>query len=388
MRWLSLLLAPDLLFRWLLWRLPLPFRARIWRPSKPVISAKIALYLFHILIGAAAVAALPRRAEALLGGLLPVAASGGYNNLTNWPSIGKNSDSPNRPQFNSGTNVLSWIGPIGGGASTTSDSSQTLTLTNSAITTTTSNGQTISGLNIGNSFSIAHTGVTLKNCVITCSSGGFAAIAVTNTSGPTIIEDCLIQGFTPTSHGGAGSFQGIAGNLSGSGSIDNATIYRCTFQNFSNAIAQGMNSSSVYDCLFWDWCDGDDDYIELDGSTNTVLIQHNAFDAQQGPDAPGASGYDSSSNPNNFFGSTNAVTITNNLTLNATSIHAWLFDGSQAPTGTVTGSFTNNAFYNSTNYGAINNVNSNVTVSPNSGNFIATTPTSTSGSLINGTGVL
>lgn len=190
--------------------------------------------------------------------------AGGYDNINNWPSTA------NRPTFVSGTNTLSWIGPSGGGASTTSDVQQSLVLTNSGSINTSSNGQLIEGKNISGTIVVNHTNVTVRRCRVFSSSALFL-IETENAQAAdtTVIEDCLIE---------SGTGQGASGSAAVTGG---ATIRRCNINGLENG-PYLANGSFVIDNLIhsMDAAGGDphvDGIQNLAGSD--VIIEHNHIEA-------------------------------------------------------------------------------------------------------------
>ena len=225
---------------------------------------------------------LPRLRSDLIRGeslILPVpAAGGGYNNLTNWPGIGLHSDTPNRPVYTNG--VLSWIGPVGGGPSTSSDIAQTLALTRSGIVSTSANGQVISGLAIINAsgspaLSINHNNVTVRNCYI-ISTGYPGGIAISQSTSGTLIEDCEIF------CGGVYATGNYCIGGPGVGVIVNTIARRLNIHGGIKSFGQGINGCTIIDCYSHGMAGSDCNHIAAwcPGSLQSTncLVQHNYFD--------------------------------------------------------------------------------------------------------------
>lgn len=138
-------------------------------------------------------------------------SGGGYNNLTNWPQINglSGSTQSNRPVVVNG--VMTWIGPVGGGPSTASDTLQTQTLTPSSPVTSTSSGQVISGLMINcssNCITVAHNNVTVRlNLTSINTYPGLGIMIQAGVTG-TVIEDNEVIGQNSQAQGGIGCIGG------------------------------------------------------------------------------------------------------------------------------------------------------------------------------------
>lgn len=308
--------------------------------------------------------------------------TGGFNNLIAIPSAA------NRPVFNSGNNILSWIGPVGGGPSTANDTAQTLVLTNSGTITTTSPGQVVSGFNVSGQIVVAHNNVTVKTChiknnTVNDNSGTQSAAQIwvgTGITG-TVIEDCECDGnyTNAVAPSGSGSIMGAPNPT-----VQNATIRRCNLHTSEQMLRYKINNILFID----NWCNNaigpDCDMVEcypVGTDNNNLTIQHNCFDGTV------QSGLNSGINfTNGFSGAAGNigpnVSVTNNYFLNSGNTFCICDDNSQG-TGTVSWNATNNGFYITT--GLIYRRDS-TTIVTNSGNFNMATPTSISGTLTGGTG--
>lgn len=277
-----------------------------------------------------------------------------YDNLANWPSV------DNRPTFSGST--LSWIGPTGGGSSTTSDVAQQRVLSNVSSAISSSNGQVIEGLNIAGTLTINHDNVTVKQCRVY--GGGYFPITFGSGVTGAVFEDCLFDGV------GGTQYQGIS-----EGSF--VTVRRCNLLNYENHITGGVSNYTIVDCLFHAAAGPDADMVECYGGSADTLIQHNTFD---GRDTNAGAALNSAVNCSNYLGSVTNIQVINNAFLSVTSAHV-INDDNGFGGGAVSWSCQNNGFYNSTSHSR-----DDVAPSPNSGNFVMATTTATSGSLVNGTG--
>lgn len=332
-----------------------------------------------LLIGAAASLIAPGGAGAFLHGS---AGIGGFNNLASIPSAA------NRPVFNTGTNVLSWIGPIGGGPSTTNDIAQTLLLTNSGTVTTTGAGQTISGLNVSGQIVVAHNNCTVQRCHIKNNTlndptGAQSAAQIwigTGITG-TVVEDCETDGnyTNAAAASGSGSIMGAPNPT-----VQNITIRRCNLHTSEQNLRYKINNVLFID----NWCNQafgiDCDMVEcypVGTDNNHITIQHCCFDGTI------ATGLNSGINFTNGFGGEAGnigpdVNVIDCYFLNAGNFFAICDDNSQG-TGTVSWNAVGNGFF-ITNGGTYRR--DDTTVVTNNGNFNMATPASTSGSLVHGTG--
>lgn len=305
----------------------------------------------------------------------PALTSGGgstFDTTATWP------DATNRPTISGST--LSWIGPTAGGASTTTDVAQSHALT--AYTGTynsTANNQVIEYLDISDGVVITHSGVTLRRCRVR--GGSYAAIACNHATGPTIIEDCLLDGT------GGVRLEGVSQDPDFTPKY--VTVRRCNLQNYENHFAAAfLNCVSIDNYYHMAGGTGEDaDMCECSCPTSNMLIQHNTFDGRDTlPFNTGAWLNSGVKTTNDFTGGISNVQIVNNRFIHI----GW--NGGGTPIcnddshggGTVTLSVTNNGFYDCEGY--LRHVTP--VPSPNTGNFDMATVDATSGSLVAGTGAV
>lgn len=201
-----------------------------------------------------------------------------------------------RSTFNSGTSVLSWQGPVGGGPSNGDYTPQTRTLTSSGRITTSSNGQVIEGLNIvggdatggSNPILVLHNNVVIRQCFIQYSPAatvtfGDHCIAVSDITTGLVVEDCMIDG-----NGDAGEGNGIGGWNAGAGNFSNAitgaTVRRNQFFRCGQAIHYTLNNISFTENYCGTFSGADADWFECypnGGSCDHLLVQYNYL---AGPD--------------------------------------------------------------------------------------------------------
>lgn len=320
--------------------------------------------------------------------------AGSYNNLNHWPSLA------NRPVYNKTSKVLTWIGPAGGGASTSNDIQQTATLTpqTSAITTSV-DGQIIQNLAISTpdaiQITVSNNNVTIRRCYIECSTGpsnanGFYNIWIDPNVTGTVIEDCEINGNGPlqSANNGSGTFNIICdpgGNF---------TVQRCNLYGYEQMVARNFNNANILDNYMHDVAGVDADMIEMyddQGPMHDVLIQHNTFNQ-----TTNFAGYNSEINMSTNWNPANLPAGTNgiyNITVNNNRF-LWIYPNS----------FTHvicddNRGYNiainwiCTNNGILDTMSTifwdhDSTLNQNSGNFSLadTADTTITGSPYNGTG--
>lgn len=239
------------------------------------------------LLRAALAAPLIIRSRHVEANTFTTTSGGGYNNLANWPSLA------NRPVYTNG--VLNWIGPTlsgGGGAvpSTTSDSAQSLALTPSTSSlTTTSNGQVISGLAItaaNNAIVVAHNNVTVQACylnILGTSANNLVGIYVQPGTTGFVIQDCEVcsRAIDP-SNGQLAQSYGIAGTSADGVSTgpSNLTAYRLNMYGWQKGVGQNCNNGFFYDGYDHASAAGDNDHFALwcaSGGTSNVIVQHYYF---------------------------------------------------------------------------------------------------------------
>jgi len=324
-------------------------------------------------------------------------STGGYDNVNNWPSAA------NRPAVAGST--LSWIGPLvangsAGGyhPSTTSDVAQSRVLTSHAFMTSAANGQVIEGLNIsatGGNFPITvnHNNVTIRQCKLSFAAPGAYTIGVSITPGVTgtVIEDCIITG--PGNPTGANAYL-ISADAPGD-AVTGCTVARCNLSAAIKTMGQYLVNVIYIDNWCHDWAgqpDPDNDFIAVWFNSAHVTIQHNYFDQRQN-----AAEQDSCINCTTYNTTTSITDIyaINNACIGDSSfsmVHFMFWDPYQGNVNYPKNvKVVNSGFYGSTNAtnGDVSGaINPGCTVLANSGNFIMSTPTSISGSLLHGTGAL
>ena len=299
----------------------------------------------------------------------------------------------NRPQYNAGTNVLSWSGPIGGGPSNGTYTPQTLTLTNSGAITTTSAGQLISGLNItgtGNGVvTIAHNNCTLRQCRVFDSTGNVSNVYLVyiheGVTG-TIIEDCLLDQ-NSLSHSATGNST-ISGEQSAGPGINGATVRRCTCQQSEQAIRFILNNISFTENLCQMFGGADSDWFEcypVGGTCNNLTVDYNTFNGGAGAYFGADSGINlttGSGLPVGNIGPT--ISCDSDWYQDWTTVHAVNIDSSSGGFIRIV-SFSNNGF--TTNSLPLLGGGGGATITANSGNYVMANNSATSGSPLNGTGV-
>lgn len=301
----------------------------------------------------------------------------------------------NRPQIGGG--ILSWIGPLGGGPSTGIYAPQSSTLTSSGPVVTTADGQVIEGLNIVADASLDAGLVTIRHNNTTVRQNNFLgktadqvdrvfifiAAGVTGT----VIEDNLCDGNCRNGSGGTDFISGPGGVFK------NATIRRNCFFRTENAISSPNDNVVIEENYFGEIGGSDADHIEgypRGGSVQNLRIRYNTFDgtdnAQHGADS-GINLTTGSGLPLGPIGP--GIDISYNMFTNWPQIHPVNFDDTNNGAGGAGNlnidSLVGNGFFNcQTPSAGLAGPNSSIKV--NSANYIAATPTSTSGALINGTG--
>ena len=302
-----------------------------------------------------------------------VTQSGGYNNLTNWPSAA------NRPTISG--NTLSWIGPIGGGPSTSNDVSQSRILTSSGPISTSSNGQVIEGKDIVGQVHIDHDNVILRQCRIRWNSASTYAISsgcvIETDASNVVVEDCMIS-----DNGGNGQQNGINIGWFNTGKPQN-TIRRCNVFRFGNMIPSQSRILAIDN--WFHLGRGDVDHMDMfelygnapGGGSQDVVIRHNCLD---GRDNLGINNIGINMT-NEQGGFVKNITIDNNAFLQSGTYYA-IGGGDIGTGGAMNFSATNNGFFN------VGIRQPGISCSPNSGNFLMSTATSTSGSLVNGNGII
>jgi hypothetical protein len=299
----------------------------------------------------------------------------------------------NRPQI--AGSVLSWSGPQGGGASNGSYVKQTRTLASSGAIKTSAPGQIIEGLDIqgrggltNGVVTINHSNVTLRQCRVLETTAAqpdkytvFIAKGVTGT----IIEDCLIDGHAQNGGGGTSCVSGDVG-LGGPG-VNGIIMRRNTCIRSEQAIRYILNNVQFLE----NWCHSiggqDADWVEIypyGTSCNNILVQYNTFDGTDNK----AGGADSAVNMTTASGLPVGnigpeILIDHNWMVHWSEVHFLV--ASNDGGGKLAFGITNNGFLK----GFLDN-NSPVdgTCAPNSGNYVMATPSSLTGPLYHGTGML
>lgn len=307
-------------------------------------------------------------------GKIPAAvAAGGYDNLNNWPSA------VNRP---TNTSTMSWIGPVGGGASTANDVSQSRVLTPSGTVTSSADGQIIEGLDITGRLNVFNPSCLVRQCRIRINAGtalGDFGNALNVDGAGSVIEDCVI-GATVIDHQ-----NGISMGWTAVDTDPRVILRRCHIFGFDNFIVSGSNFD-VIDCWFHQatYPAGDSDMMELYGNPPTghsdgVVIRHNTFDGQDKSGGFLNAGVNMTdlAGP---IGDVHPIQLDNNAFL-GTFDNIAICDGVRNG-HSVSFTATNNGFYNCAfRLGE-------GTCTPNSGNFVMANQTAISGSLCNGTGII
>lgn len=271
---------------------------------------------------------VPAAVNLLLSKTAPdVALSGGYDNVNNWPSAA------NRPTFNSGTNVLTWIGPVGGGPSTTSDSVQNSTLTNAtaaSIGTITTNGTVISDKNITGTLTINANDCTVKRCRF--SASGIYAIQFGDGQSGNVVEDCILE--SPD------DFSIRTGGNSAGATTFMRRLNISLFEDGLGPIAGGGGGVTVIDNWIHDLANVSPNHTDgtsFDDSGADVLIQHNYVDL--GSDKSNTAGGISATN---LGGDVTNYRVINNFIIGGSN--CILLDGNFGGGGTITDTLIENNF--------------------------------------------
>jgi len=212
--------------------------------------------------------------------------SGSYDNVNNWPSA------TNRPQLSE--QILSWIGPPGGGASTSNDQAQSVTLINTSGRTINTPGVTIQGEKIGGTLTILANNVTVKRCAIT---GGITIgqPGTSNHPAGVVIEECNVRGGT-NSIWGAGVFR--------RNDIAQSENPICVWYTVGSSLDDGTQIWDNYIHDLTGAAGAHFDGIQADGGFDNMNIQHNWIDNQNGQT--------SCIMIDNSYGSINNVLVRNN----------------------------------------------------------------------------
>jgi hypothetical protein len=285
-----------------------------WNPSRRNLFAVVALWL----------TTKSSRAAFWIVQTTAVARSSDYDNLSNYPSL------ENRPAYNSETNTLSWIGPEGGGPSTSSDQHQSLVLANHSGDLTINRSGVTEGLNISGSVFIYASSVTLRRCRVRTS--GFTAVQIGNAAmhpSKILIEDCLIDG--------TGSAKNGQNGIWNSGNGGDGAYRRNNITNIENGIVPGSGDTLI-DNWIHDLYVGSGsphyDGVQMDGGQSNVNVEHNTI----------INPHDWTSDVmmDNYFGSLNNITVHNNQLLGP-SLQFTLYSDASFNNGSINNiSITNN----------------------------------------------
>jgi hypothetical protein len=329
------------------------------------------------------------------------------------PSIGAYTLPANRPIFNSGTNVLTWTGPTGGGPSGPGTNyfqqSRTLSVVGGSVSSIADNSVIEGVFATGNAcINVNHNNVTVRQCaaqITPANTDNSYCIVIAAGKTGTIIEDCFLDG----------NADSLEGNCVGGGNLAPPTITGCTMRRnhcfrAGQAIRYVLNNISFTENYCHKVAGADADWFECypNGGTNDHLtIQYNVF---AGPD-DSVAGSDSGMNFSTASGlpagtiGPNILVDTNWFVWDAPNTGAWLFHSLVNDTtggGSLEFTFTNNGIYNvngtpagngSILFGAASSGSptSGGGLVHDSGNYVMATPESLTGTLyagVNGAGRL
>lgn len=315
-------------------------------------------------------------------------------------------DATNRPTFDTGNNILSWKGPIGGGPSNGDyiQQSRVLTVVGGQVTSTGDNTviEGVYAIGVIGAIRISHNNVTVRQC--------FAQVSPANTdssycifadSGVTglIVEDCYLDGNCTNNEG-----NGVSGTQVAGPGLTNCIVRRCNGFQIGQLVRFILNNVSVTE----NWCHvvsgGDADYVEVypvGGVCNHLLIQYNNFEGIDNAVAGADSGVNLSTGaglPSGTIGPDVVIdsnwftwaSTTQNLAWRSHSMANGIGGGTGGGTEILEFTFTNNGIYNVDNsYGAGNptllgtassgSPTSGGGLIHDSGNYIMATPTSRTG---------
>jgi hypothetical protein len=195
-----------------------------------------------------------------LGSSVPNSKSG-YDNLSNWPGA------TNRPVFADGK--LSWIGPVGGGPSTSNDQSQSISLTASGNLHLTIAGQIIVGKDIAGTVQVSANDITIRQCRIRASA--FWLCSIDGGVDGLTLEDCEIDGINGHTDGCTAVYVGNTGSAGKLGA--NCVVRRCNIHGACNGMSVGHGPITFVD----NWVNG----MATSGSGHMNGIQHNGGDLGQ-----------------------------------------------------------------------------------------------------------
>jgi hypothetical protein len=315
------------------------------------------------------------------------------------PSLASGAGFALRPIYNTATHVLTWEGPVGGGASNGDYTQQTRTLTvvGGSVTSTAANTIIEGKYATGNpAIQINHNNVTVRHCFAqTTPVDSDSSITISIKAGVTgtIIEDCYLDG------------QGVNNDTNGisdfaTWGVNGVTVRRCHFDRYGQCIRFTLNNVNFIENYCHRLAGADSDYVECypnGGLINNLLIQYNYF---IGPDNA-INGGDSALNMTTGSGlpvgpiGPNIIVDSNWMVrTETTQVDAWQYHficNDRSSGSSLEWTATNNGFY-SAKAGAVWASTSSGSPTAgdglihDSGNYVMSSPTSRTGSLINGTG--
>lgn len=280
----------------------------------------------------------------------------------------------NRPTLSG--NVLTWVGPLGGGVNNGTPVQQSRTLTSASGMTATTNqvieGKLLDGLFIPNGV----TGVTFRQCAIVDSNNVNGSLILVGTGGGHVFEDFYINGNKEYLCG----FNSLTPDFSWGNSI----IRRANLMGCENNITGNSSKLTIEDI----WTHGagnktnplyDADLIELYGGDGNI-IRRSVLDSRDCDTGT----FNSAINCSGTSGSTVSNTTIDSCLFIGGNYNAFILclDDTNGPvTGVV---MTNNGIYQLDPGATYRRNDSSVGVTANSGNYTAATLTAKSGTLING----
>jgi hypothetical protein len=211
------------------------------------------------------------------------ASSGGTGGTTGavpMPSLTSGTGFALRPVYSAPN--LTWEGPVGGGPSTGTYTSQTQSLTTVSAVTTSSAGQVIENKYItGNpAIQVNHNNVTIRRCFLQstpANTDSSVTVNIANGVTGTIVEDCYLDG-----NGTSNDCNGVSNNVNWA--IDHVTVRRCHFYRYGQCIRFTLTNVSFLENYCEYIAGPDQDYVECypnGGIVNNLTIQYNYF---TGPD--------------------------------------------------------------------------------------------------------
>lgn len=303
--------------------------------------------------------------------------------------------------------VLSWAGPVGGGASNGTYTVQHRTLTKVGCVTTTADNQVIEGEDIQCSGGLDHGALTIKNNGViirqnrvlettAAKPDKYTIFVAKGVTVAPIIEDTLIDGHALNGGGGTSCVAGDVGQ--GGPGVAQIIMRRDTCQRSEQALRYVLGGPNLLPGSRYavemteNWCHlmggQDADWLEIypdgtKGLVNNILAQYNTFDGTNNK----AKGSDSGVNlttasglPAGTIGPN--ILVDHNWFIHWTTVHFIVADASGG--GSLSFGFTNNGILK----GFYDNASPADGVAANGGNYIMSTPTSLTGPLYHGTGNL